>query len=220
MKTKTHALPRKATLGAAAASAVFALPAQADAAIVYSGLQNITATIGSGSGRATQLLNLDALGSAEFRIRVNRSHLSGTHGSAHLFPAAIGNQMISNGSGGLKKLASGANISAGGPFGGNGILRGFSSIPLNRGTWASNQSGFAGVQFLNSGNTLYGWIRLKWTDSADANPEPNTITAIDWAYNDTPNGSILAGQVPEPSQALLALAGLGAVALRRRRKEA
>jgi MYXO-CTERM domain-containing protein len=69
-------------------------------------------------------------------------------------------------------------------------------------------------------STYLGWIRLEWTDMDNT----ETLTAIDWAYNDTPGASILTGQgipapTPEPSRALLALAGLGAMALRRRRKE-
>jgi hypothetical protein len=87
------------------------------------------------------------------------------------------------------------------------------------GTWNSNQAGLAGFQLANGD---FGWIRLVWTDT-DADVRPNTLTAIDWAYEDSgaPIAAGDTGAAPEPgSTALLALAGAGAAALRRRRKVA
>ncbi len=63
----------------------------------------------------------------------------------------------------------------------------------------------------------WGWANVSWT-------EATSTLAINSAYVESvANTSITVGDigaVPEPSRALLALAGLGGVALRRRRKQA
>ena len=63
----------------------------------------------------------------------------------------------------------------------------------------------------------WGWANVSWNETAKA-------LTINSAYvQSTPNTSITVGDVgavPEPSRALLALAGLGGVALHRRRKQA
>jgi hypothetical protein len=69
--------------------------------------------------------------------------------------------------------------------------------------------------FLSQGGN-YGWINVTW------DPAINTFNVISGAYESVPGQGITisAAAVPEPSRALLALAGLGGVALRRRRKQA
>ncbi len=58
----------------------------------------------------------------------------------------------------------------------------------------------------------WGWANVSWNETAQA-------LTINSAYVESVVGnSITVGAVPEPSRALLALAGLGGVALRRRRK--
>lgn len=222
--------PRR--LGAAAigstVASVFALQHQAEAAVVYVNPADITASIGAGFGSAQEVLDIDGVFGNNFKIVVERFTTSSTVIGRARFGAAAGNNaFIPNGtaSWGLKRLASGAAVSAGQPFvSWNGIqLRTFFGGSPAYGTWASNVTGFAGIRFQTGANTYYGWVRMKWTDSVDANPDPNAITVFDWAYNNTPGASILAGDmgaVPEPSRALLALAGMGAAFLRRRRKQA
>jgi hypothetical protein len=51
-------------------------------------------------------------------------------------------------------------------------------------------------------HVTFGWIGLRITDDANATGE-----VVGWAY-ETSGGSIRAGQVPEPSTVLSALAGL------------
>lgn len=236
MKTTSH--PNKATgriaqtavAGSAAAAGLFALQHQAEAAIVYSGAQNITATFPATIGFDYTHININGVGGPDLAIRAGGgtmpSFFNAPFGDVGL--GGLTNQASIAIQGGFfaKKLASGANISAalGGWAQAYGYLR--RSGIIASGYWnVSNQPGFAAFRLdAGGGNYQYGWIRLKWTDSAgDSNPYPNTVTAIDWAYESTPNTAIQAGDtgpVPEPSRALLALAGAGAAFLRRRRKAA
>ena len=127
----------------------------------------------------------------------------------------------------VKKLASGAAISsmvsftqAGGSIVAHGTING-----AHQGEFSSGIGGFAGVDFKTGTGldqkTYYGWVRLKYTNS---NNVPNSITAIDWAYEATPGAAIHAGDTgisgtPEPGTAALSLLALGAagvLALRRR----
>jgi hypothetical protein len=74
-------------------------------------------------------------------------------------------------------------------------------------------TGFVGVRFDSGGDMMYGWVRVHVDDGS-----LNTLTVMDYAYNDA-GGSIQAGQVPEPGcLGLLALGGVGLVSWRRRRK--
>jgi hypothetical protein len=56
----------------------------------------------------------------------------------------------------------------------------------------NGQTAYAGVEFQKNGNNHYGWVRLKV--SADG----KHYYALDMAYNETPEASILTGQVQEP----------------------
>jgi hypothetical protein len=69
------------------------------------------------------------------------------------------------------------------------------------------------IAFKTSTNN-WGWANVSWT-------EANKTLTINSAFVETTaNTPITITAVPEPSRALLALAGLGGVALRRRRKQA
>jgi len=54
------------------------------------------------------------------------------------------------------------------------------------------QTAYAGVQFQNNGNNHYGWIRLRVSEDGEH------YYALDMAYNEAPEMSILTGQVQEP----------------------
>jgi hypothetical protein len=56
----------------------------------------------------------------------------------------------------------------------------------------NGQTAYAGVEFQKNGNNHYAWVRLKV--SADG----KHYYALDMAYNETPEASILTGQVQEP----------------------
>lgn len=88
--------------------------------------------------------------------------------------------------------------------------------------FTSGSPGFMGFQFDRAGNTHFGWAEVTVT----ANGDPGTIDVLQWAWEDTPNTSILAGAtgsaaaVPEPSSlGLLALGAVGVGAWRRRKTQ-
>jgi len=56
----------------------------------------------------------------------------------------------------------------------------------------NGQTAYAGVQFQNNGNNHYGWIRLRVSEDGEH------YYALDMAYNEAPEMSILTGQVQEP----------------------
>ena len=81
--------------------------------------------------------------------------------------------------------------------------------------WEAGANLYLGVQFVNSvtSATNYGWVHLTTTGTTGF---PATI--VDYAYEDS-GGSILAGQVPEPSTfALLGVMAAGALGVREWRK--
>jgi hypothetical protein len=142
--------------------------------------------------------------------------------------------MLVNLSSGVQKLSSNAAISSkAGRFSG-----GFHAVKLvngsyQLGTFNVSQPRFAGIEFNTGGRGTsystkqpeihYGWIELAY----DGIPDPTSITAIDWAYDLTPNQAIAAGYTgvqdpptPEPGTAALSLLAMGAagvVAWRRRK---
>ncbi len=87
--------------------------------------------------------------------------------------------------------------------------------------WATGQDGTTGyIAFKFHYDTAptdnyYGWANITYNDVA------NTIVLNNFAYNDTPNASILGGSVvPEPSSMmLLAMGGTTVLAARRRRRD-
>ena len=75
-------------------------------------------------------------------------------------------------------------------------------------------TGFVGFRALNGD---LGWLQLRVSDTGSPG-SPNSMTLIDWAYNNVSGGSIFAGQttsasVPEPSSLALGLLAAGSVGL-------
>jgi len=209
---------------ATATGAGLALATAVGADIIYSGPQNITASVPGAIGTATAPINIDG---AIFNLYVRRKNQFTGEALADLQAGA--NSVLVNGSNQLRRLASGAVISAGaGSFaGGNRLLRSTAFFGAHIGTWPKSATGLAGFKFKGTdGQQHYGWIRLEWQDLHHGNGAPDTITAIDWAYESTPNAPVQGGEgasaTPEPSTltlALLALGSGGVLTWRRRRQQ-
>jgi hypothetical protein len=71
--------------------------------------------------------------------------------------------------------------------------------------FAAGQDGYIGFRFNALNGLEYGWATI------NIDPTTQRVTIRDWAYNDTPNAPV---QVPEPSTAALTLLGLGAAGVR------
>jgi hypothetical protein len=222
-----------AVTGLAALSAVFGLPASIDAAVVYSGIQNISATLNpaqrhasnatAGFNTALTPLDVDGIAGAEFNLRVrqNRGPGFGT-GSAFLSP--VPGNVVQGGEGGAYNLQVSNNVPV--PFFSyaSGLLRrvfkpdaggGFVS-----GSFAPGVAGFVGVQFQQAGSTHYGWVRLQVDDGPQGFPDK--LTVVDWAYEDVKNTPIhVELLVPEanPGMVLLAAGGTGLAAWRLRKRK-
>jgi MYXO-CTERM domain-containing protein len=151
-------------------------------------------------------------------------------GSARLTGSG-GLKMLDSGGSRLKKLASGANISAAaGPWVHQTGLLAHQTATTgglhNASGWAANATGLAGFRFSTTNHALdYGWVRLSYT--LGSNGLAKSITASEWAYDPT-GAPVTAGEeggssTPEPSTtalAILAAGAAGVAALRRRRHDA
>ena len=224
--------------GAAASTALLASSA-VEAAIIYSGPQNINITASGNGGVASTAIDMDGGGNDFYFAARNFGVYTTFYGGASFTSSAAfvygnpGNAIATvndnlYGSPGLaRKFSSGATISGGGNF---GSLAFFNATAQVSNTTAFNagfnsSTGFIGVQ-LASGN--FGWIQvhteLGLTDGV------NSVTILGWAYEDT-GAAIRAGDTgavaaPEPAtnmlvgMGLLALGASGIRTLRRRKREA
>lgn len=164
-----------------------------DAAIVYSGIQNVSCNLAGATARC--YANINQAGGNDFSF--HRNHvaaqifiqvdeipgggfsINGFHAQmvgAYAYPYAN---------------VSGVNIGAGGPWGFNaGQANSLSDngfYPNHK--WESLANGttrFMGFRGTIGGNTHYGWMRL--TKNGFGN-----YTIVDWAYDNTPNTPILTG---------------------------
>ena len=220
---------------AAAAGAALAMAPSAEASIIYSGPQNITA-----SRFGPKNLDLDGDAVNDFRIFLLRDqNVQGTAlgYAGFLRTLATHNRIVATGNS-AKKFALNSVISAGGNLlGGTRLLRAVLVTTSNAtktilfGKWkASQTTSFAGVRFGIGSGDHFGWIRIHVTD--DHNGVPDSVTAVDWAYCSDPGVGINAGAtqgdclqaggqagVPEPSGLALLAAGAGGVLAWRRRRQ-
>ena len=231
--------PAKAVAYTAAAGAALAMAPAADATIIWSGIQNLQLTVTAPGQVSSALIDLDGIGGADLQFTLS-SFLPGNQAKAHFTFTGAGatNGGFVPGPGGPTvwpaQLAGGALVSSlnvmphdtvGGPTL-KWVKRYGPGAGQVGGNWASNTitSGYIGIRFPGNWNsTLYhnlhsGWIHVE-LDNDFATGATTGITIRDWAFEDS-GGSILTGQIPEPSTAGLALLGAGAVGLQawRRRK--
>jgi len=176
-----------------------AVPAQAE--IIY------TPKTGSFSG-GHLLIDLDQNGTADFELAIRTQHFSSFFGSYHLGRLNIGAESA-NGSV-IASNGSAAALMSGGVIGsvrnfrnvhdGRGhmfqirTVRTFSSgisFRYATGNWNHTTDRFLGMRFQINGETHYGWLRL----SVQQRGRYTIVATVNgFAYETTPNQSILAGQ--------------------------
>ena len=206
-----------------------AMGTSADAALVAS------ATIPSGglvspSSPGTINWDIDNDGTDDFSFRFSSSRSSSTYYGS-LYMRDLGDARVARPNGSSFNFA---NLSSGAKLGtaADGLsfnaatesralvssyngsnFRGYS--PAN-GSWSLGDTGYFGFKFTSSGNTHYGWAEM--TLSSGSQPWATINEA--W-YNDTPDGEVTVGVVPEPAEVGLGLGALalGAAGLRRMRQK-
>jgi PEP-CTERM motif len=197
-------LKRRAAYSIAASAAAFAATNQADATVVYSGLQNIS--IGTGFSQQIDL-NGDSQNDAKF---TNYVFGGGPYqgGTVDFFPGKFVG--FTSGNAYITALTAGSTINSGtlGPsfFGSMAYGASNPNAQFNNVT-----DKYVGLSFPAGANLFYGWVRVDITNAT------NHFLIKDWAYENVSGTGILAG-VPEPGTlGLLAAGALGISALRRRR---
>jgi len=229
-------LERRLATYAIAGGAVFVAAEPADAAVIYSGVQNIF--IGPDTSPLVDLdLNGDSVVDYQFQ---NHFIVDGFNGGflgtfpkdERVLDLILGgsNQAVDNGFGSPAALPPGTTIDGSQSFNSTnpGTMAGVyvdekKSGPNGTfGDWTGASNLFLGLRFNIGTDTHYGWARLSVSDGDDINTDP-TATLHDWAYESAADTAIVT-PVPEPSALMLlasGAAGLGAYrAWRRKRPEA
>ncbi|TWT47552.1 PEP-CTERM sorting domain-containing protein [Botrimarina hoheduenensis] len=200
----SKATAQKVAYSIAAGAAAAAVGAEANAAVVYSGVQDLPIAQFS-----SQDLNLD--GDAYNDILLKNYVFGGNYQGAtvNFFPGKVVG--FNAGLSYATALSDGdvidAAATAGGPF---AVSLAYGANPNSQ--FDNAVGAFLGLEFPINGMSHFGWIRVT-IDNAGG-----TFVINDWAYNSTPGEGLLAGQIPEPgSLGLLAAGAAGVAALRRRR---
>ncbi len=173
--------PGKLLLATSAAATVGAIlvPPPAEAAIVYSGVQDKVVS----TGQAQQQVDFNGDGSVEFTFNLSATSAPYTY-SQKLAVTGTAAKVIENG-GKPARLGGNYTISS------QRIFAAISSDDLAIGGTSAatggnflDAQGYLGVTFEIDSNIHYGWIQYK------ANNDASVGTIIDWAYEDTPDKAI------------------------------
>jgi hypothetical protein len=195
---------RLSSYAAAAGLGAFGATHDAQAAIVYTDVPDVTITQGQGP----IYINLDSVGQNEFAIAAFLN-------SVRVNPYNIGAQsskVLTSMSYYVNSFAAGAAIGPASAEAGGARFAG-----RQVGAYFYNFVGtdkYVGLKWeVGGGNFNYGWARMDVTAANNG-----TATLFGYAYESTPNTAIAAGAIPEPTSLALLAAGGGAAALRRRRE--
>ena len=197
------------------------LSLRSNAAVVYSGLQNVLIPLTIQG----VYLNVDTGATA--------SSQPGTWNTAPWFNPFLGGTSVANGAlfcpvidapshpinpDTIVNLAFGTLIDATLNYtGGENVSSGHTAAVATPNKFTLGQPGYVGFKFQTApaSASYYGWAQVVFNNTG-------TGTIIDWAYDDSASTPISAGftgaAVPEPSRAMLVLTGLLAATLRRRRR--
>jgi hypothetical protein len=196
-------------------TAVLMSAQRADAAVVYSGLENISVPTTNGTGG----IYLDLTKPGSFFIPTKggggaaeglNTVLPGWDVNFYRGSATFTNALRWYYNGGALAAFNGAHHVA--ALGAGVMVDGSSALGTyqNMGPTFTSTTAFMGVEFFNaSNNPLFGWIRVTGGSTLGF---PATI--VDWAYEDSGAGILTgAGIVPEPSSLALGCLAAGAAGL-------
>ncbi len=136
-------------------------------------------------------------------------------------PARKGNQVVQGHQAiAASALESGASIGSQQKFGEGGLNLWFSSLKSNvtrrSGSWQPVEYAYVGLKFTMNGQTHYGWARIKFPIPGSVYPALHYPSIDGYAYESTPNKSIVAGATSEStkeSPKAAASASLGTLAV-------
>jgi len=163
---------------------------ESDAAVIYTDVDpDFTGGVGD-----DYYIDLNNDGVNDFRIWHN--------GSSNLYISPLNSNNYVLGSGSSYSfaypyaLSNGAMISSGQSSWFNTAYYSYGYQSMNYGScsyghWCSVTDKYLGVQFTAGGNQHFGWIRL------DVNASGSNWVVKDYAFQDTPNASLLAGEMPQ-----------------------
>lgn len=159
------------------------VPPPAEAAIVYSGVQN---KVLSKADPTNKTVDFDGDGIVDCRFNFAFSSASSVY--SQIFATVPDNAIIATTNGLPAKLDSNYMLSNNKNFPDSG---GYLAVSVSGGDNASgkfiNDSGYLGVKFKINDTFHFGWIQFE----ANANSSIGTI--IDWAYEDVPGKAIKTG---------------------------
>lgn len=190
---------------AAYSLAAMAAAGSTEAAVIYSGTQNISIAQFSS-------LNLDIDGDTQGDLTLKNYVFGGGNyqgATVNFFPG----KMVTFNSGLFYVTALNAGFTVDSSAVGNftGSMAYGSANPNAQFNTASGK--FIGLQFPSGTNNYNAWVRV------NVNNAGGSFNVVDWAYENIPGVGIVTGVVPEPvsSLGLLAAGAAGVAVLRRRR---
>lgn len=195
-----------------AAGAAAGMAGSADAAINYSGVQDVGVVLGANAYQ----LNLDGDAFDDLKL-MNYAFGGGSYQGLYVnfFPGkVVGTNNPFPSIDYASALSSGdlitASATAGGPF------QGSMAYGANNPNAEFNNAigAFIGLEFPIGGVNHFGWVRVTIDNAA------GSFVINDWAYNTVAGEPIRAGQIPEPTALGLLAAGAAGVAAMRRRRSA
>lgn len=201
-RSTAEAVKRRAAYSLAAVAAA----GSAEAAVVYSGTQNISIA-------QFNSLNLDIDGDSQGDLLLKNYVFGGGNyqgAQVNFFPG----KMVTFNAGALNYVtALNAGFTVDTAALGNfvGSMAYGAANPNAQFNTASGK--FIGLQFPSGTNNYNAWVRV------DVNNSGGSFNVVDWAYESVPGIGIVTGVVPEPvsSLGLLAAGAAGVAVLRRRR---